>query len=124
MLKFAALEARINRQVVSAVANVRFAWWQGGLVGGTESVPLLGVFDRVAVDSLGGSVQGFDPVLTTSADNVPGIGRGDGIVIDNAIASWFMYYFGQNTPRYQVVQARPDGTGLVTLDLRAQEPVA
>lgn len=103
MASFNALQLRVNQTAVRKMATASATWWPGGFAVG-PAVPNLGiVFDAVAVEALAGIVQGIDPVALAVEADFAGCKRGDGIVI--------------GAVNYVVQKAKPDGAGLLVMNL-------
>lgn len=119
-LPFNLLERKMIADVTTNLANVSF-WWQPGGAGSTVGPVLVqGIFDREPSDPLDGMAESFNPTLAVASDSVPGAARGDWVEIDPALQSWFAYYFGQITPRFEVTRCLVKGAGLVVFELRAR----
>lgn len=85
---------------ISATAISRFG--VTATYNGSTSVD--GIFDNGYLATMGGDVDSTDPTFTCELSSIPAVANNDTLLI-NAIT-------------YVVVSIEPDGTGLVTLQLR------
>ena len=93
---FAALEARVNRAVITRLSNV------DALLAG---LPVQGIFDAEYLEvDMGSGIQSSGPALTLPSANVPANSGGAAVTV--------------NGKTYKVVESQPDGTGMTVLRLR------
>lgn len=91
---FAALEARVNRAVISRVANAAVV---------LGAATFYGIFDKTYVDPLG--ITSSEPRLVAKSTDVASATLGTPITV--------------NGTAYTVREKQPDGTGMTTLLLEA-----
>lgn len=116
MSTFATLELRATRAAVRRTSNATAVWSAGGVGVGAPVPGIRVVFDNAAEPAMGSMVNGTDPVASVFAPDMPGAKRGDALSITRDATD----FGAPSAVVYSIAQARPDGSGLLVLELQSE----